>query len=62
MRGDKTVRGHLTGAITANLAQHQRSGRHDPIKQPGAALRPPHIAKFANPLEMRHDAPSPAHF
>jgi len=61
MRVDKAVRGHLTGAIPANLAQHQRSGRHNPIKQPRTALRPPHIAKFANPLEMRHDGPSPTH-
>jgi hypothetical protein len=38
-RSEKPMRRDLTRPIAANLAQHQRAGGNDPVKQPSAARR-----------------------
>src|SRR5204863_8302470 len=48
-RIEKAVRRNLPRPIAANRPQHQRSGRHDPLKKPRPALRPADIPKYPNP-------------
>jgi len=58
-RRQKAMRRHLTRAVAANLAKHQRSGGNDPIEQPSAPLCPPDIPEFPNPLKIHHRGSPP---
>jgi hypothetical protein len=61
-RRQKAARGHLTGSVATNLANHQRAGGDDPLKQPSAPLRSPDVPEFPNPLKMHHRYSLPNHF
>ena len=43
-RGQEAVHRHLAGPVAAQLADHQRAGRHHPLEQPLAARRHPNVA------------------
>ena len=57
-RGQKAMHRHLAGPVAAELADHQRAGRHHPLEQPLAARRHPNIAD----PERHHEAPETVDF